>query len=284
MRQRVFVGFLIGLLLASGFSLAAEKAQPGAEFIALMQKILDAWATLDSAQVAPFYAQEPDRVFYDILPLKYTGWAEYARGFAQSIPPLYKSAKFTLSPDARAQRRGSFAWGIATVRADFVRKDGTPEAFDARWSVVWEKRGKDWVIVHDHFSVPMPALEDPSRLSLYKRLGGYDAIAAVVDDFIGRLVADRQVSRFFTGASTDSKKRIRQLVVDQLCAATGGPCIYTGRSMKASHEGLGITESDWQVAVGHLLATLEKFKVPQKEKDEVVGAIAGFKAEIVARR
>ena len=100
--------------------------------------------------------------------------------------------------------------------------------------------------------------------TLYERLGGYDAIAAVTDDFIGRLVADKQITRFFTGASTDSKKRIRQLVVDQICAATGGPCIYIGRSMKASHEGLGITESDWQVSVGHLVAALDKFKVPQK--------------------
>ena len=118
--------------------------------------------------------------------------------------------------------------------------------------------------------------------TLYERLGGYDAIAAVVDDFIGRLVADKQISRFFTGASTDSKKRIRQLVVDQLCAATGGPCIYIGRSMKASHEGLGITESDWQVSVGHLVATLDKFKVPQKEKDELLAAVSSLKPDIVA--
>lgn len=118
--------------------------------------------------------------------------------------------------------------------------------------------------------------------SLYKRLGGYDAIAAVVDDFIGRLLADKQLSRFFTGVSTDSKKRIRQLVVDQICAATGGPCIYLGRSMKASHEGLGITESDWQAAVGDLVATLDKFKVPEKEKNELLGAVSALKPDIVA--
>ncbi len=118
--------------------------------------------------------------------------------------------------------------------------------------------------------------------TLYKRLGGYDAIAAVTDDFIGRLVADKQLARFFVGASTDSKKRIRQLVVDQLCAATGGPCIYIGRSMKAAHEGLGITESDWQVAVGLLVATLDKFKVPQKEKDELLAIASSVKSDIVA--
>ena len=118
--------------------------------------------------------------------------------------------------------------------------------------------------------------------TLYERLGGYDAIAAVTDDFIGPLVADKQITRFFTGASTDSKKRIRQLVVDQLCAATGGPCIYIGRSMKVAHEGLGITESDWQVSVGHLVAALDKFKVPQKEKDELLAAVSSLKPDIVA--
>jgi len=118
--------------------------------------------------------------------------------------------------------------------------------------------------------------------TLYERLGGYDAIAAVTDDFIGRLVADKQITRFFTGASTDSKKRIRQLVVDQICAATGGPCIYIGRSMKVAHEGLGITESDWQVSVGHLVAALDKFKVPQKEKDELLAAVSSLKPDIVA--
>lgn len=117
--------------------------------------------------------------------------------------------------------------------------------------------------------------------TLYKRLGGYDAIAAVMDDFIGRLANDKQVSRFFNGVSADSLKRIRQLAVDQVCAATGGPCLYIGRSMRQSHEGLGITDSDWQVMVGHFLATLDKFKVPQKEKDELVAIVASLKPDIV---
>jgi hemoglobin len=117
--------------------------------------------------------------------------------------------------------------------------------------------------------------------SLYKRLGGYDAVAAVTDDFIGRLVTDPQLKRFFAGHSTDSLKRIRQLIVDQLCAATGGPCVYVGRDMKTAHAGLNITDADWELAVKHLVATLDKFKVPQKEKDEVLGAIGGMKADIV---
>jgi hemoglobin len=117
--------------------------------------------------------------------------------------------------------------------------------------------------------------------SLYQRVGGYDAIAAVVDDFVGRLVGDKQFSRFFEGHSTDSLKRIRQHIVDQFCAGAGGPCIYTGRDMKTSHQGLGITEAQWDVAAKHLVATLDKFKVPAKEKDELVAFVTSLKKDIV---
>ena len=119
--------------------------------------------------------------------------------------------------------------------------------------------------------------------SLYKRLGGYDAIAAVTDDFIGRLATDPSLSKFFVGHSTDSLGRIRQHVVDFLCVATGGPCVYKGRDMKTSHAGLGITSADWDASVKHLVATLDKFKVPEKEKGEVLAAISGLKTDIVEK-
>jgi len=86
------------------------------------------------------------------------------------------------------------------------------------------------------------------------------------------------------GASDGSKIRIRQLVVDQLCEATGGPCKYIGRDMKTAHKGLGITEDDWNIAVKHLVATLDKFNVPKKEKDEVLGAISGLKGDLVEKK
>ncbi len=119
--------------------------------------------------------------------------------------------------------------------------------------------------------------------SLYERLGGYNAIAAVVDDFSGRMIADKQLGRYLIGHCTDSKKKFRQLIVDMLCEATGGPCNYLGRDMKTVHTGLGITESDWQVNVKLLTATLDKFKVPQKEKEEVFAAVSGLKPDIVGR-
>jgi hemoglobin len=119
--------------------------------------------------------------------------------------------------------------------------------------------------------------------SLYKRLGGYDAMAAVTDDFLRRLTSDPNFAKFFSGHSTDSLKKIRQLVVDQLCAATGGPCVYIGRDMKTAHAGLGISEKDWDVSVKYLTATLDELNVPAKEKGEVLTAISGLKKDIVEK-
>ena len=129
-------------------------------------------------------------------------------------------------------------------------------------------------------ALPAAAQQAPT---LYKRLGGYDAIVAVTDDFLGRLAGDPQFARFFGGHSTDSMKRLRQHVIDQLCAATGGPCLYTGRDMKTSHAGLGITEKDWDISAKDLVATLDKFNVPAKEKEEVLSAVTGLKKDIVEK-
>lgn len=119
--------------------------------------------------------------------------------------------------------------------------------------------------------------------SLYERVGGYNALAAVVDDFVGRLVADKQFEKFFAGHGIDSKKRIRQHILDQFCAATGGPCVYTGRDMKTTHAGLGITEADWDAAAKHLTASLDKFKVPEKEKSELLAFVTSLKKDIVEK-
>lgn len=129
--------------------------------------------------------------------------------------------------------------------------------------------------------IAMPARAQEK--SLYQRVGGYDALAAVVDDFITRLVTDKQFEKFFAGASNDSKKRIRQHILDKFCAATGGPCVYTGRDMKTTHAGLGITNADWDAAAKHLAASLDKFKVPEKEKGEVLAFVTSLKKDIVEK-
>ncbi|MGE5845422.1 MAG: group I truncated hemoglobin [Ignavibacteria bacterium] len=119
--------------------------------------------------------------------------------------------------------------------------------------------------------------------TLYQRLGGYDAIAAVVDDFVMHLSSDAELGVFFKGHSEDSQKKIRQDVIDFICNAAGGPCVYVGRDMKTSHKGLGITEAQWNKSVNYLKETLNKFKVPEKEQNELFAAVSSVKNDIVEK-
>ena len=130
---------------------------------------------------------------------------------------------------------------------------------------------------------PQPMNPPAGGDSLYTRLGGYDALAAVTKDFIGRLATDPQLAKFFTGLNDSSKARVEAHVIDFLCVATGGPCIYAGQDMKTAHTGLHITDSDWNISAAHLTETLNKFKVPPKEQGEVMAAISGLKGDIVGR-
>jgi hemoglobin len=132
-------------------------------------------------------------------------------------------------------------------------------------------------------TTPKTAAPAPMQKSLYERLGGYDAIAAVSDDFIGRLGKSKILGRFVVGLSDDSKKKLRQHFVDFICNVTGGPCLYLGRDMKTAHTGLGINEKDWAEGVKLLGETLDHFKVPMPEKNEVVGAVASLKKDIVEK-
>lgn len=132
-------------------------------------------------------------------------------------------------------------------------------------------------------AAPPQQMNAPAAPSLYTRLGGYDALVAVTKDFIGRLATDPQLSKFFVGLNDTSKARVEAHVIDFLCVATGGPCIYTGQDMKTAHTGLHITEADWNASAAHLTETLNKFKVPQKEQTEVMTAIGSLKGDIVGR-
>ena len=120
-----------------------------------------------------------------------------------------------------------------------------------------------------------------SEKSLYERLGGYDAIFAVTNDLLDRMEKDPQLGRFWQHRSEDGVKRERQLIVDFLCASSGGRLYYKGRDMKLSHKGMRISESDWTIFLNHADATLKAFNVPRAEYDEVVAFVQSTKADIV---
>jgi hemoglobin len=117
--------------------------------------------------------------------------------------------------------------------------------------------------------------------TLYERLGGYDAIAAVASDLLPRLQADPRLARFWQHRGEDGVRREKQLLIDFLCSSAGGPLLYTGRDMKTSHRGMRIDERDWSAFLGHLAATLEAFRVPTAERDAVVAFIQSTKSDIV---
>jgi hemoglobin len=118
----------------------------------------------------------------------------------------------------------------------------------------------------------------PTGKSLYDRLGGKPTITAVVDQFVANVVADTRINGRF--AATDIPKLKRHLL-DQVCMTTGGPCTYTGRDMKTTHAGMRITNADFGALVEDLVAALDRFKVPAREKSELLGLLGPMKTDIV---
>jgi hemoglobin len=114
--------------------------------------------------------------------------------------------------------------------------------------------------------------------TLYDRLGGKPAITAVVDDFVGNVAADTRINGFFAKADVP---RLKANLVDQICQASGGPCVYKGRDMMTAHKGMGISDADFNALVEDLVKTLDKFNVPAKEKGELLGVLGPLKPQIV---
>ena len=114
--------------------------------------------------------------------------------------------------------------------------------------------------------------------SLYDRIGGLDAIAALTESWVARVGGDDRANGKF--ARTDIP-RLKKEVVDQLCEATGGPCTYTGRTMQETHDGMAVTAGEFDVAMQHLGATLDEFNIPQTDQDELVALIMPMRDDIV---
>lgn len=130
------------------------------------------------------------------------------------------------------------------------------------------------------------ASNEPVKMKpLYERLGGKKAIEAVVEDFVARVASDERINGFFKDAASDPKRlaRLKMNLVNQICQASGGPCKYKGKDMKTAHRGMGVTEAAFGALVEDLVATLDKFKVPEAEKRELLGLLAPMKGDIVEK-
>jgi hemoglobin len=121
--------------------------------------------------------------------------------------------------------------------------------------------------------------------TLYERLGGKKSITAVVDEFVGRVAGDARINRYFAADVKDPKRlaKFKKNLVDQICQGSGGPCKYMGKDMKSAHAGMGITGADFTALVEDLVGALDKFKVGDKEKNDLLGILGPMKSDIVEK-
>ena len=130
----------------------------------------------------------------------------------------------------------------------------------------------------DDTTAASDAVDTMASKSLYDRLGGKSAITAVVDTFVARVAADTRINKKFARSNIP---RVKAMLVDQICTQTGGPCTYTGRSMKEAHRNMGVTEGEFNALVEDLVASLNQFSVPKREQDELLAALGTMKGDIV---
>ncbi len=130
-----------------------------------------------------------------------------------------------------------------------------------------------------------PAASVAKEKTLYERLGGKKAITAVVDEFVSRVAMDNRINHFFAQTATDPARlsSFKMKLVDQICMASGGPCKYTGKDMKSAHAGMGVTAMDFNALVEDLTGALDKFKVGDKEKNDLLGALGPMQSDIVTK-
>ncbi len=131
---------------------STQHSSPAVPDKALMQEIIDAWGTLDPSNAARYYDKSRENVFYDDAGgLKLVGWQAYSETIRQVMRGL-QSAKWTVNDDAAVHRVGNLAWGTATVHTQMLYKNGKTETMDERWTLIWTKKGANWLVVHEHFS------------------------------------------------------------------------------------------------------------------------------------
>ena len=132
-------------------------------------------------------------------------------------------------------------------------------------------------------ALPATTANAADAKTLYERLGGYEGISAVVDQFADSLFADKRINQFFIGMSDDTRAQFKQKNKNLLCNVTGGPCKVISRPANVAHHGLGITAGDFEVVAGHLKDVLNNFKVGPKEQEEVFAIILSLRSQIVDR-
>ena len=148
---------LVAVLLLTTLSLPSLAQKKGADdFNDLIKRYYAAWSTLNPDNASFLYAKDANLVFFDIAPLKYSGgWREYRDNFKKNVAPGFSSLTLTPGNDLKVTRRGNMALTTLTFHIAAKQKDGAAMEFDGRHTIVWEKRGGQWLIIHEHVSKPL---------------------------------------------------------------------------------------------------------------------------------
>ncbi|HXO61398.1 MAG TPA: nuclear transport factor 2 family protein [Candidatus Acidoferrales bacterium] len=160
--QRSRAGFLLCAAFALGVVLltfVVARAQQQAKVDPTFRKLIDdycaAWSTGNTDNAGKFYVQDSDLIFYDVTPFSYHGWKEYVPGVHKALLDNAAEVKLTAGKDLRVTRRGNVAWTTVPMHFYEKTKDGKVMEAELRYTGIWEKRGSNWLLVHEHVSVPM---------------------------------------------------------------------------------------------------------------------------------
>ena len=145
----------LGALVTFVGARAQQKASDDATFRILIDNYCAAWSSGNTANAAKFYAKQDDLIFYDLTPFSYSGWKEYEAGVHKNFLDAAESASLTAGKDLKVTRHGNIAWTTVSMHITAKMKDGKTVDSPVRYTGIWEKRGKTWILVHEHLSVPM---------------------------------------------------------------------------------------------------------------------------------
>ena len=147
---------LMAALIAGTFCLPTlAQKQSAPDFNRIIKEYYAAWSTLNSDKPAPYYAKDADLVFFDVDPVKYTSWQQYHDNFKNNVAPGFTSLTITPNDDVKITRSGNLAVASLTFRLVAKAKDGSPLEFTGRHTIVFQKRGAKWLIIHEHVSKPL---------------------------------------------------------------------------------------------------------------------------------
>ncbi len=193
-------------------------------------------------------------------------------------PQFPPNASVRWQPDQiEVSSAGDMAYMFGTFEIIVTGPEGDPVTTTGKYGNTWTKMPDGtWKAVASTWSTSEVGAGEDSRRTLYQRLGGYDVVAAILDDFGPRVFDDPELSLFLTDIDEEMGKRGRELALDLLCELTGGPCFYTGGDVKMTHKRIGLTDDHWQLVLEYMGETLDEMNIGNDEKTDFIAIIAGL--------